>query len=1171
MRSRLLIILIIILLPLSAQAGETYLTFQLKNSISDTAKKDELSKLTRVVSIDNVQGRTVFAYANDRERLALERLGYAYDVLPHPGSLSDPPMSNTVENLREWDSYPTYDAYVDMMYQFAMDYPNLCQTQSIGQSIMGRELLVVKITDNVNQDEAEPEFFYTSSMHGDELTGYVLMLRLIDYLLSTYGSDTEVTNLVDNIEIWINPLSNPDGTYRKDDSTVNGAWRYNSNEVDLNRNFPDPQDGPHPDGNDWQPENIAMMDFAEARNFSMSANFHGGVEVVNYPWDTWPDLHADNNWYQDISHTYADAAQRNSPDDYMDGFDDGTTNGYDWYEVNGGRQDYMNYFHHCREVTIEISNVKLIPPDQLPAHWDYNRESFLLYMAEVLYGIRGVVTNSAGDPLPAKVTVLNHDVDNSEVVADPVTGNYHRMIEPGTYDLVFSLDGYVPQTVTGVTAVDGDVTILDVVLEESAPVTISGTVTDAETNAPIVNATVFLANTDIPLVYTDDAGVYTIPDVPANIYTIRAFKVGYAEARQTETVTPDNTEFDFMLTPTDAESFETGTYPDGWTFGGDADWFVTDDTAFDGLYSARSGDISHNQTSVLSITVFVQEADTLSFYRKTSCEDAGGNNYDYLKFEIDDVERGRWDGDTPWGRVAYAVEAGEHTFSWIYRKDGNVSSGEDCAWIDFVDFPTSNLSQPTLTVGTAALDFGEVPVGENSVLTYTVSGNDLSENVVVTAPGGFWVSRNGTNFYTLLNLVPEGGLLPPTTIHAKFSPTTLSDYSGNISHTNPSVPTAYVAVTGTGVAPPSMTVMPSELNFDTVTVGENSVQNYTLSASNLSGDVTITAPDDYAVSVDSSTFSDVLTLSPTNGTVPETTVQVRFAPTADSLYADQIEHESPGATTQAVAVSGQGVFPPTLAADPAELAFGEVIVGQSETLVYLLSGDNLTDDVTITAPAGFQVADDGASFAPQLILTPDNGAVDAVITAQFSPDAAQTYTGQISHQSAGTASIFVVVSGTGVAANQPPEVMQDIPNQTAVVGSFFEFQFAATTFFDPDNDPLTYTAMLLDDTLLPAWLNFDASTRTFSGTPSEPGSMQIAVTASDGNGGAITAIFQLDVDPIGDFSGDGVLNDDDVVLLLDVILDMTNEVPSQPDHADINGDGSVDILDIMLLLDEILP
>ena len=64
----------------------------------------------------------------------------------------------------------------------------------------------------------------------------------------------------------------------------------------------------------------------------------------------------------------------------MSDYDNGITNGYAWYEVNGGRQDYMNYFRHCREVTIEISNTKLLPASQLVAHWNYNYRSLLNYI-----------------------------------------------------------------------------------------------------------------------------------------------------------------------------------------------------------------------------------------------------------------------------------------------------------------------------------------------------------------------------------------------------------------------------------------------------------------------------------------------------------------------------------------------------------------------------------------------------------------------------------------------------------------------------------------------------------------------------------------------------------------------------------------------------------------------
>jgi murein tripeptide amidase MpaA len=98
-------------------------------------------------------------------------------------------------------------------------------------------MLAIQISDNVGVDEDEPSFLYTSSMHGNELTGYVLMLRLIDEILKGYGTNSKYTYLVNEVDIWINPLANPDGAYINGDNSVSGATRYNANGVDLNRNF----------------------------------------------------------------------------------------------------------------------------------------------------------------------------------------------------------------------------------------------------------------------------------------------------------------------------------------------------------------------------------------------------------------------------------------------------------------------------------------------------------------------------------------------------------------------------------------------------------------------------------------------------------------------------------------------------------------------------------------------------------------------------------------------------------------------------------------------------------------------------------------------------------------------------------------------------------------------
>ena len=85
---------------------------------------------------------------------------------------------------------------------------------------------------------------------------------------------------MNGLDIWINPLANPDGCYHGGNSSVSGATRYNANSVDLNRNFADPDDGPHPDGNSYQPETNIFMAFADTMHFTMSANFHGGAELM---------------------------------------------------------------------------------------------------------------------------------------------------------------------------------------------------------------------------------------------------------------------------------------------------------------------------------------------------------------------------------------------------------------------------------------------------------------------------------------------------------------------------------------------------------------------------------------------------------------------------------------------------------------------------------------------------------------------------------------------------------------------------------------------------------------------------------------------------------------------------------------------------------------------------
>ena len=430
-----------------------------------TAPPDIINNLSSLISIANVRGDSVYAYANEKEYLSFLNYGIPCAILQPPGLLNEIKMKDDPASINSWDSYPTYNAYVQLMTQFQTSHPGICKIIEAGSTVNGRKILFAKITQNVDLSGNKPRFMYSASMHGDETTGYLMMLRLIDTLVNSYGTDSRLTNMVNNVEIWINPLANPDGTYHISDNTVTGATRTNANGVDLNRNFPDPVAGPHPNGYPWQPETLAMMNLESAYNFTLAANFHCGVEVVNYPWDTWKKLHPDNTWYQFISRRFADTVHMHSASGYMTDLGNGITDGYDWYRVTGGRQDYMNYFSRGREVTIELSYIYLLPASLWSTYWYYLSHSLLDYIENTYYGIRGSVTDSHGNPIKALVTISGHDADNSSIYSDSLTGFYFRMIAPGTYSVSFSADSFLTKTVSNITVANYAPSLLNVQLD----------------------------------------------------------------------------------------------------------------------------------------------------------------------------------------------------------------------------------------------------------------------------------------------------------------------------------------------------------------------------------------------------------------------------------------------------------------------------------------------------------------------------------------------------------------------------------------------------------------------------------------------------------------------------------------------------------------------------------
>lgn len=381
-------------------------------------------------------------------------------------------MATTYEQMASWDKYPTYSVYCAMMDSFQHRYPSLCRIDTIlDETPNHHSLLAAYIGSNLDDAHTRPQVYLASSIHGDEQLGFVILLRMIDYLLQHYSDDIQVQNIVDQIDIWICPVENPDGMYSQSDDVIGGwSWggsgsqRANANGVDLNRNFPLVG---QPSKDSQEPEVQSIMEFASRHHFTMSATLHGGSEVFNFPWDSWTEsqhLHADNDWWWMVGHNFADTCHKYAPSHYFTEEYNGVTPGGDWYVITGSQQDYMNYYQQDRDATIEISGDKSPDADELPDFWNYLNPSLLHYFEASLNGIAGVVTDSiTGEPLEAEVWVENHDEDYSSVYSHLPEGKYFRPIKSGLYDVTFTVDGYQSKTIQ-VSVVDGLAQQVDVQL-----------------------------------------------------------------------------------------------------------------------------------------------------------------------------------------------------------------------------------------------------------------------------------------------------------------------------------------------------------------------------------------------------------------------------------------------------------------------------------------------------------------------------------------------------------------------------------------------------------------------------------------------------------------------------------------------------------------------------------
>jgi carboxypeptidase T len=209
--------------------------------------------------------------------------------------------------------YHTYEELTYELHSLQANHSDIMSLTSIGKTYQGRDIWMVKLSDNVDQEENEPGVLFMAAHHGNEWPGIEICLFFIRYMVEQYHNDTlpEIREAIDNTQIFLIPMVNPDGVTadtRKNCVPNRGSFGYSSSVtsygVNLNRNYDDPwflaylfpvhyylplilsdssfnYRGPYPFSEN---ETKAVKNFAEAHAISISLSYHSYGELIIYPW-----------------------------------------------------------------------------------------------------------------------------------------------------------------------------------------------------------------------------------------------------------------------------------------------------------------------------------------------------------------------------------------------------------------------------------------------------------------------------------------------------------------------------------------------------------------------------------------------------------------------------------------------------------------------------------------------------------------------------------------------------------------------------------------------------------------------------------------------------------------------------------------------------------------------
>ena len=345
------------------------------------------------------------------------------------------------------DAYHSYQEIIDLADSLAEHFPNICTKHVFGTSLGGRQLAALKISDNPETDENEPEVMFDAGIHGDEIGGPENVIRFARKLCLEYGTDPEITDLIDNREIWLYLMVNPDGR-------VNMV-RTNNNGVDLNRDWGYMWDGwGSSTGAFSQPESKALRSCSYFNQFVVHTTYHSGTEYISCPWSYRSSAPYDASRILQLAGVYSSVSGYSNLE-----YGQGNTG---MYAINGSTKDSNYGAMGSISWSMEISYSKQPPASQIMTYFNYNVPSMLAMIEYSGYGIQGTITDAVtGDPVSAAIFVNNY----LPCFTDPEVGDYHKYLLPGTYSIMVKANGYDDKLVNDVVVVENSATTINIALD----------------------------------------------------------------------------------------------------------------------------------------------------------------------------------------------------------------------------------------------------------------------------------------------------------------------------------------------------------------------------------------------------------------------------------------------------------------------------------------------------------------------------------------------------------------------------------------------------------------------------------------------------------------------------------------------------------------------------------